>query len=216
VGWFEITGWSFALLEMMSREDNPRGREMYAISPQSGDGGDGETDAADDEVRWHLMRSESEQLDWVIELDGPENEAIVFEFSDPKVQRVADTHSEDRGLRRLIGDWRVVVAIDDRDGLRWQKWLHTGNLLPRKTNGDEAGPSAARGGAARAHLFENAERQLYEVKRRRGWRNGIVDGSGWCHNGNSSVGDAARCFTWSRGYVFEREQIPDGKHLSGE
>ena len=30
------------------------------------------------------------------------------------------------------------------------------------------------------------------------------------------MGDAARCFTWSRGYVFEREQISDGEHLSGE
>ena len=189
---------------------------MCAISLHSRDGGDGEADAADDEVRWHLMRSEGEQLHRVIELDRAQDEAIVLEFSDPKVQRVADPHSEDRGLRRLVGDGRVVVAIDDRDGLRWQKWLHTGSLLPRKPNGDEAGPPAARGGATRAHLFENAERQLHEVKSRRAWGNGIVDGSGWCHNGNSSVSDAARCFTWSRGNVFEREQIPDGEHLSGE
>ena len=180
------------------------GREMCAISLQLGDGGDGEANAADDEIRWHLMRAEGEQLHRVIEFDGPQDEAIVLEFRDSKVQRVADAHSKDRGLRGLVGDRRVVVAIDDCDGLRWQKWLHTGSLLPRETNGDEAGPSAARGGAARTHLFKNAKRQLHEVKRCRAWGNGIVDGCGWCHNGNSSVGDAARCFTWSRGYVFER------------
>ena len=104
---------------------------MCEISLELGDGGDGEADAADDKVRWHLMRSEGEQLHRVIELDGPQDEAIVLEFRDPKVQRVPDAHSEDRGLRRLVGYGRVVVAIDDRDGLRWQKWLHTGNLLPR-------------------------------------------------------------------------------------
>jgi hypothetical protein len=204
------------VLEAIHREDDLREREMCAISLHLGDGGDGEADAADDEVRWRLMWPEGEQLHRVIELGRPQDEAIVLEFRDPKVQRVPDTHSEDRGLRRLVGDRRVVVAIDDRDGLRWQKWLHTSNLLPRKTNGNEAGPPAARGGAARAHLFENAERQLHEVKRRRAWGNGVVDGCGWCHNGNSSVGDAARCFTWSSGYVFEREQIPDGEHLRGE
>src|ERR1700759_1399281 len=122
---------------------------MCAISLHSRDGGDGEADAADDEVRWHLMRSEGEQLHRVIEFDGPQDEAIVLEFRDSKVQRVADAHSKDRGLRGLVGDRRVVVAIDDRYGLWWQKWLHAGGLLPRKTNGDEARPSAARGGATR-------------------------------------------------------------------
>jgi len=43
-----------------------------------------------------------------------------------------------------------------------------------------------------------------------------VDCSGWCHNGNSSVGDAACGFTRRGWRVFEGEQIIDGEHLSGE
>jgi hypothetical protein len=125
---------------------------------QSGERREDEADAADDEIRWHLVRSESEQLDGVVELDRAEDEAVVFEFREPDLQSVADAHGEDRGPGRLIGDGRVVVTIDDREGVRRQHGLHTSGLLPRDTHGDEARPSAARCGAARAHLFENAER----------------------------------------------------------
>ena len=123
-----------------------------------GEGREDEADAADDEIRWHLVGSESEQLHGVIELDRAQDEAIVFKFGEPDLQSVADAHGEDRGLRRLIGDGRVVVAVDDGEGVRRQHGLHAGGLLPRDTHGDEARPSAARCGAARAHLLENAER----------------------------------------------------------
>lgn len=43
-----------------------------------------------------------------------------------------------------------------------------------------------------------------------------MNGSAWCHNGNSSVGDAACRFTRSCGGVLEREQISDSEHLSAE
>ena len=160
-----MTGWSFAALEAMNREDDLRRREMCAISLQLGDGRDGEADAADDEIRRHLMRSESQQLHGIVELDRAQDEAIAFKRCEPELKCVADAHRENRGERGLVGDRRVVVAIDDRDGLGWQQRLHADGLLSRDTNRDEAGPSASRGGAARAHLFENAERQLHQVER---------------------------------------------------
>jgi hypothetical protein len=40
-------------------------------------------DAADDEVRWHFVRPESEQLHGVAELDRTKDEAIAFKFREP-------------------------------------------------------------------------------------------------------------------------------------
>ena len=93
---------------------------MANVSDALGDGGEGEADAADDEIGWHLMWAESEQLHRIVELDWPENEAIVFKLDKPELQCVADAHGEDGWLRRLIGDGRVVVAVDDRKGFRRQ------------------------------------------------------------------------------------------------
>ena len=64
------------------------------------------------------MGSESEQLHWVVELDRPEDEAIVFKLGEAELQRVADAHREERWLWRLIGNGGVVVAVDDGDGVR--------------------------------------------------------------------------------------------------
>jgi hypothetical protein len=189
---------------------------MCAISLQLGDRSDGETDAADDEIRWHLVGAESEQLHGVIELKRAQDEAIVFEFSEPELQSVADPHGKDRWLRRLISDRRVVVAVEDGDGLGRQHGLHAGGLLPGETHRDEAGPSAARGGTARAHLLEHAKRQLHQVERCRAGRYGIVDGRARCHNGNCSMADGACGFTRTGGAVIERKQISDGEHLCGE
>jgi hypothetical protein len=83
------------------------------------DGCEGEADAADDEIRWHLMGTESEQLHRVVELDWPEDEPIALKLGEPELQCVTDTYGKDRWLRWLIGDGRIVVAIDDRDAVRW-------------------------------------------------------------------------------------------------
>ena len=79
--------------------------------------GDGEADTADDEIGWHLVGSESEQLHGVVELDRPEDEAIVFKLGEAELQRVANPHREDGWLRRLIGNGGVVVAVDDGEGV---------------------------------------------------------------------------------------------------
>jgi len=86
-------------------------------SLQLRDGRDGEADAADDEIRRHLMRSESQQLHGIVELDRAQDEAIAFKFCEAELQGIADAHRENRGERGLVGDRRVVVSIDDRDGL---------------------------------------------------------------------------------------------------
>lgn len=141
------------------------------------DGGEGEADTADDEIGGHLVGAEREQLHGIVELDRPEDEAIVFKLDDPELQRVADAHREDGWLRRLIGDGRVVVAIDDRDGVGRQYGLHARSLLPCKTHGDEARPSAARSGATRAYVFEDAERKLHKIECCRAGRHGVMNGS---------------------------------------
>src|ERR1700760_3008604 len=189
---------------------------MCAISPQLRDGCDGEADAADDEIGGHLVWSEGEELYGMVELDRAQDEAVAFKFREPEEQSIAYAHGEDGGLRRLVGDRRVVVTVDDRDGLGGQYGLHTGSLLPRDAYGHEAGPSAARGGAASAHLLEKAKRQLYQVEGCRVGRHRVVDGSAWYHNGNGSVGDAGSRLTRSGGHIFECEQIADSEHLSGE
>src|SRR4051794_24307790 len=95
-----------------TRDVSPYRDDACAMSFQLGDGGDGETDAADDEVRRHFVGSEGEQLHGMVELDRAQDEAIVLEGSQPELQCVADAHSEDRGQRRLVRNGRVVVAID--------------------------------------------------------------------------------------------------------
>jgi hypothetical protein len=181
-----------------------------------GDGRDDEADATNDQVRWRLVGSESEQLHGVVDLNRAEDESIVFKFGEPELERVADAYGEDGWLRRLIGDRRVVVAIDNGKGLRRQYRLHPGGLLARETHGDEAGPSAARGGAARAHVLEDAERKLHEIEYCRAGRHGVMNGGGRCHNGNRSVGDAACRFARPGMCVIEGEQISEGEHLGGE
>ena len=165
--------------------------DVWGLSLLLRDGREDEADTADDEVRWHFVWPESEQLHGMAELDRTKDEAIVFKFREPELQSVADAHGEDRGLRPLIGDGRVVVAVDDRDGVRRQHGLHAGGLQPRDTHGDEARPSTPRGGSAGAHLLENAKRQLHSIERCRAGRYGIVDGDTGYHNGNSSMGE--RC-----------------------
>ena len=49
----------------------------------SRDGREDKADAADDEIRWHFVRPESEQLHWVVELDRTKDESIVFKFREP-------------------------------------------------------------------------------------------------------------------------------------
>lgn len=184
---------------------------------RSGDGGDGEADAADDEVRGDLVRSEGEEVDGRCELEGAKDDAIVFEFGDAELQRVADADSEDGGLRRLIGDRRVVVAVDDGDGLGGQEGLHADGLQGSDAHGDEARPSAAGYGATGAHAFKQAEGQLDEIEDCRVGQNGVVNGGSGGHDGNCGVRDAADGFTRDRrGVVFESEQIADSEHLRGE
>jgi hypothetical protein len=94
--------------------------------------------------------------------------------------------------------------------------LHASSLLSCETHRDEAGPPAARGSATGAHLLEHTERELYQIECCRAGRRGIMNGSAWCHNGNSSVGNASCRVTGSGGGVFEGKQISDGEHLRGE
>lgn len=57
---------------------------------------------------------------------------------------------------------------------------------------------------------------MHEVEGCRDGRHGVMYGGAWCHNGNSSVGEAACRFTRSGRVVLEREQITDGEQLGGE
>jgi hypothetical protein len=59
---------SFATLRMTTLWDSLYCEEACAMSFQLGDGGDGETDAAYDEIGRHLVGSEGEQLHGVVEL----------------------------------------------------------------------------------------------------------------------------------------------------
>lgn len=96
----------------------------------------------------------------VIDLDGTQDEPVVFELGEPELQGVADADGEERRLRGLIGNWRIVMTVDDDEGIGGQRGLHAGRLLGGNAHGDEAHPSTARGGAAGAHLLEDIERKL--------------------------------------------------------
>lgn len=94
------------------------------------------------------MRAEREELDRVVDFERTQYESIVLKFCDSELQSITDSHTEDGGVGWMVGDWRVVVAIDDGDRIRRQNWLHADGLLTRDANGDEPEPSAAGGGTA--------------------------------------------------------------------
>jgi hypothetical protein len=89
------------------------------------------------------VRAEGQELHGRVEFQRPEDEPVVLELGEAEVEGIADAHSEDGWVRRLIGDRGVVVAVDDGDGVGRQQRLHAGGLLGRDAHGDEAGPSAA-------------------------------------------------------------------------
>src|SRR5579859_896393 len=176
---------------------------------------DGQTNTAHDEVGGHLMGSYGDELHGVFKLGGAEDEAIVIEADEAEVESVADAHGKDGGRGRLIRDQRVVMAIDDGDGAFREDGLHAGGLLTRDADSDEARPAAAAGGAARAQLFEHAERQLHQVDGGGRRRHGVMDGGAWCHDRNGGVGEAAGRGAWC-GRLVPAEQVLDSEYLRGE
>lgn len=88
------------------------------------------------------MGAEYEELYRGLELQRPQDEAIVFELGEAELECIADAHGKDGRMRRLISDRRVVVAVDNGDGFGRQQWLHAGGLGARDADGDEADPSA--------------------------------------------------------------------------
>ncbi len=180
------------------------------------EGREDDADAADDEVGWHFVRPQSDELDRVVEFNGTEDEPIAGELREPEMQCVADTHGEDRGLGRLVGNGRIVVAIDDNDGLRGQQRLHACGLLAGNAHGDEAHPGAADGGATGPHLLEQPKRDLEMVKGGGSRRHRVMDRGTGSDDGYEGVAGAVEWTARELGWVIQSEQVRDGEQLSGE
>jgi len=121
--------------------------------------GDADTDASDDEIGGGLAGAQEEDLDGVFQSVRTKDEMVGLEADVAKGQSAGGAHGVEIGMGVPMRYERVVMAIDDNDGVRNQYGRHGKRLSRGNTHGHETLPVPAYDGTAGPKLIEDAGRE---------------------------------------------------------